>query len=109
MKLKYRLGQYVEARSLRLLSTSTFSDWALSCIFLGIPLGSFLSGIIIRRYYALRPLLRVVSVLNLLTYLFFAAGWIRMLSPQNTQTATNCLNSRTRKPCSRALSYPSRA
>ncbi|KAI1146690.1 major facilitator superfamily domain-containing protein [Nemania diffusa] len=83
-QLKYRLGQYVEARSLRLLSTSTFSDWALSCIFLGIPLGSFLSGIIIRRYYALRPLLRVVSVLNLLTYLFFAAGWIQ---PENLAVA----------------------
>lgn len=58
-------------------STSAFSDWALSCVFLGIPLGSFISGVIIRRYRALKPLLRFVAVLNLLTYLCFTAGWIR--------------------------------
>ncbi|KAJ8130643.1 hypothetical protein O1611_g2988 [Lasiodiplodia mahajangana] len=80
-QLKYGLGQYVEARSLRSFSTSTFSDWALSCVFLGIPLGSFLSGIIIRRYSALRHLLRVVSVVNLLTYICFAAGWIHPEKP----------------------------
>ncbi|KAI3320733.1 MFS general substrate transporter [Xylariaceae sp. AK1471] len=79
--LKYGLGQYVQARSMTSTSTSTFSDWALSCVFLGIPLGSFFSGIIIRRYCALKLLLRVVAVLNLLAYLCFAAGWIHPENP----------------------------
>lgn len=78
LKLKYGLGQYVQARSMSSPSTSTFSDWALSCVFLGIPLGSFISGIIIRKYRALKLLLRTVAVINLLTYICFAAGWIRM-------------------------------
>ncbi|KAI2607163.1 major facilitator superfamily domain-containing protein, partial [Hypoxylon fragiforme] len=83
-QLKYGLGQYVQARSMSTGSTSAFSDWALSCVFLGIPLGSFISGVIIRRYRALKPLLRFVAVLNLLTYLCFTAGWIHPENPAFT-------------------------
>lgn len=67
------------------LPATTFSDWALSCVFLGIPLGSFLSAIIIRRYHTLKLLLRTVAVLNLLTYICFAAGWIRTLGPPKAE------------------------
>ncbi|KAI0384780.1 major facilitator superfamily domain-containing protein [Hypomontagnella monticulosa] len=80
-QLKYGLGQYVQARSINSPSTSAFSDWALSCVFLGIPLGNFFSGMMIRRYRALRLLLRAVSVINLLLYIFFAAGWIHPEDP----------------------------
>ncbi|RYO97403.1 hypothetical protein DL765_011247 [Monosporascus sp. GIB2] len=79
--LKYGLGQYVQARSMSSPSTSTFSDLALSCVFLGTPLGSFFGGIMIRRYRALKLLLRAVAVLNLLTYFCFAAGWIHPENP----------------------------
>jgi hypothetical protein len=70
----------------------------LSCVFLGIPLGGFLSGIIIRRYRALRLLLRAVAVLNLLTYSCFATGVIRM-SRSNKSFENGCsrLDLQTRK------------
>ncbi|KAH8655778.1 major facilitator superfamily domain-containing protein [Xylariales sp. PMI_506] len=80
-QLKYGLGQYVQARSMYSPSNSAFSDWALSCVFVGIPLGSFLSGIIIRRYHALRLLLQAISIINFLTYYCFAAGWIHPEDP----------------------------
>lgn len=77
LKLKYGLGQYVEARSMKSSSTSSFDDWALSCVFLGIPLGSLFAGIIIKRYGSLKLLLRGVAALTLVTFFCFAIGWIR--------------------------------
>ncbi|KAF2810816.1 uncharacterized protein BDZ99DRAFT_385719, partial [Mytilinidion resinicola] len=45
-QLLYSFGTYLEARSFN--ASSTFSDWALTCVYLGRPFGTILGGIVIR-------------------------------------------------------------
>lgn len=77
-QLRFSFGTYVEARSLG--HKTPFSDWALTCIYLGRSLGTLLSGIVVRRYRKFKRFLQINIVIDVLIYLLLGMGRIREFS-----------------------------
>ena len=77
-QLRFSFGTLVEARSFQ--TGGAFGDWALTCIYLGGPLGQILSGILIRRYRRFKPFLLVNILADIVIYICFALGWISTYS-----------------------------
>jgi hypothetical protein len=67
----------VEARSFE--EESHFSDWALTFIFLGRPIGAVLAGGYIKHFQKYKLLLRINLVITFLLFLLYALGVIRQL------------------------------
>lgn len=80
LQLLYNLGLYIEARSFNHPSSS-FGDWALSCIVFARPLGAVLSGLAIKRYRAPWRMLQAIVLLYFCLYLPIAAGLVRNAHP----------------------------
>ena len=57
----------------------------MSCIFFARPVGTFLSGVAIKRYRAPWQMLRGIMVLYFLLYLPIATGKIRKLVPRQIE------------------------
>ncbi|KAL8952553.1 MAG: hypothetical protein Q9222_001543 [Ikaeria aurantiellina] len=74
-QLRFSFGTYLEARSFG--SDNTFSDWSLTCVYLGRSLGTILSGILVRRYRRFKPFLQLNILIDVIIYLCFALGLIR--------------------------------
>ncbi|KAI1135825.1 MFS general substrate transporter [Hypoxylon sp. FL0543] len=77
--LTYSMAVYIEARSFD--NPSAFGDWALSCIFLSRPLGTFLAGLFIKRYRAPWGMLRCNMIVYFILYLFVSSGRIPLERP----------------------------
>ncbi|OTA57910.1 MFS general substrate transporter [Hypoxylon sp. EC38] len=77
--LTYNMAVYIEARSFN--SPSAFGDWALSCIFLSRPFGTFLAGLFIKRYRAPWGMLRCNMIIYFILYLLVATGIIPLERP----------------------------
>ncbi|KAI0133341.1 hypothetical protein F4776DRAFT_129850 [Hypoxylon sp. NC0597] len=77
--LTYNMAVYIEARSFN--NPSAFGDWALSCIFLSRPFGTFLAGLFIKRYRAPWGMLRCNMIIYFILYLLVATGMIPLESP----------------------------
>ena len=74
-QLRFSFGTYLEARAFG--KDSSFSDWALTCVYLGRSIGTILGGALVRRYRRFKSFLQLNIVVDLLIYMFFALGWIR--------------------------------
>lgn len=81
-QLRFSFGTYLEARSFG--SESSFSDWALTCIYFGRSGGTIISGILIRRYRRFKPFLQLNIVVDIVIYACFALGWIRKYSSRSS-------------------------
>ncbi|KAI0834244.1 MFS general substrate transporter [Hypoxylon sp. FL0890] len=77
--LTYNMAVYIEARSFD--NPSTFGDWALSCIFLSRPFGTFLAGLFIKRYRAPWNMLRCNMIIYFILYLLVSSGIIPLEKP----------------------------
>ncbi|KAI0885080.1 MFS general substrate transporter [Annulohypoxylon maeteangense] len=77
--LTYNMAVYIEARSFN--NPSTFGDWALSCIFLSRPFGTFLAGLIIKRYRSPWILLRWNMIVWFFLYILATSGTMPLENP----------------------------
>ncbi|KAI1439985.1 MFS general substrate transporter [Annulohypoxylon stygium] len=77
--LTYNMAVYIEARSFN--NPSPFGDWALSCIFLSRPFGTFLAGLIIKRYRSPWILLRWNMIIWFLLYILATTGIMPLEKP----------------------------
>ncbi|KAI1106397.1 MFS general substrate transporter [Jackrogersella minutella] len=73
------LAVYIEARSFN--NPSAFGDWALSCIFLSRPFGTFLAGLVIKRYRSPWLLLRCNMIVYFVIYLLASTGTMPLERP----------------------------
>ncbi|KAH7377959.1 major facilitator superfamily domain-containing protein [Cadophora sp. MPI-SDFR-AT-0126] len=78
-QLIYNFALYVETRSLH--TPSKFNDWALSCVYVGRPIGAVIAGLLIRWYLKFKPLLQVNLVVSVGIYFLVSAGWIHAENP----------------------------
>ncbi|MAD83004.1 MAG: hypothetical protein CL912_08570 [Deltaproteobacteria bacterium] len=74
-QLIYNFALYVETRSLH--TPTQFNDWALSCVYVGRPVGAVIAGLLIRRYMKFKPLLQVNMVVSVGIYFLIAMGCVR--------------------------------
>ncbi|PVH79779.1 hypothetical protein DL98DRAFT_588992 [Cadophora sp. DSE1049] len=79
MILIYNFALYVETRSLH--TPSQFNDWALSCVYVGRPIGAVFAGLLIRRYLKFKPLLQVNILVSVGIYFLISLGWIHAENP----------------------------
>ncbi|ORY67029.1 major facilitator superfamily domain-containing protein [Pseudomassariella vexata] len=77
--LSYNLTLYIETRSFD--NPSDFGDWALSCIFFARPVGTLLSGLVIRRYREPWSMLRANMIVYFCLYFLVATGRIPVENP----------------------------
>ncbi|KAI2463846.1 MFS general substrate transporter [Annulohypoxylon bovei var. microspora] len=77
--LTYNMAVYIEARSFN--NPSAFGDWALSCIFLSRPFGTFLAGLLIKRYRSPWTLLRWNMIIWFILYMLATTGTIPLEKP----------------------------
>ncbi|KAI1456478.1 MFS general substrate transporter [Annulohypoxylon moriforme] len=77
--LTYNMAVYIEARSFN--NPSAFGDWALSCIFLSRPFGTFLAGLIIKRYRSPWILLRGNMIVWFTLYIVATTGAMPLEKP----------------------------
>ncbi|KAK5120023.1 hypothetical protein LTR85_007099 [Meristemomyces frigidus] len=78
-QLRFSFGTYLEARTFH--SENSFSDWALTCIYLGRPLGTIGSGILVRRYRKYKRFLQLNIIADIVLYACFAWGKIQPEKP----------------------------
>ncbi|KAI1214381.1 MFS general substrate transporter [Annulohypoxylon truncatum] len=75
----YNMAVYIEARSFN--NPSGFGDWALSCIFLSRPFGTFLAGLIIKQYRSPWILLRCNMIIWFILYIMAMTGKMPLEKP----------------------------
>ncbi|KAF7857976.1 hypothetical protein EAF04_009333 [Stromatinia cepivora] len=78
-QLRFSFGTYLEARSFG--HESPFTDWALTCVYLGRAFGTIISGVLIKQYRRFKPFLQANIVVDLIVYLCFALGWMHVEQP----------------------------
>jgi hypothetical protein len=72
-QITFSLSLYVQVRA---VPGSTFQNWALTCVFVGGPLGSILAGLIIKKTKEFKALLFGTMILGTLPYFCLGLGWI---------------------------------
>ncbi|KAK0344089.1 hypothetical protein LTR59_009843 [Friedmanniomyces endolithicus] len=73
-QLRYSFGTYVAVRPFT--NPTGFSDWALTCFYLGGPLGTVFAGLLVNRYRRFKPFLQLNILADIVIYACFSAGWI---------------------------------
>ncbi|KAK0787803.1 hypothetical protein LTR91_019700 [Friedmanniomyces endolithicus] len=78
-QLRYSFGTYVAVRPFT--NPTGFSDWALTCFYLGGPLGTVFAGLLVNRYRRFKPFLQLNILADIVIYACFSAGWIKPEKP----------------------------
>ncbi len=82
-QLRYSFGTYVAVRPFT--NPTGFSDWALTCFYLGGPLGTVFAGLLVNRYRRFKPFLQLNILADIVIYACFSAGWISRRTPTETR------------------------
>ncbi|KAE9374178.1 MFS general substrate transporter [Stipitochalara longipes BDJ] len=70
----FNLSFYTQIRA---IDGNPFQNWVLTCIFVGQPIGAFLSGLYIQKTRAVKAVLTGSILLSCLLYTGLSAGWIK--------------------------------
>lgn len=69
----------------RALDGTTFTDYALTCVYVGVPLGALFGGFVIKQTHQNRWTMVANALLSGLLYILFATGAIRKLFTNNNK------------------------
>lgn len=75
-QILFSLPLYMQKRA---FDGNAFVDYALTCIFVGLPLGAICGGFVIQRTHRNRLTMIVNSILTVLIYVLFATEIISLL------------------------------
>lgn len=76
-QILFNLPLYIQTRA---LDGTAFSDYALTCVFIGIPLGALFGGFVIRQTQQNRLTMIVNGLASGILYALFASGVIRKVA-----------------------------
>ncbi|PVH80968.1 MFS general substrate transporter [Cadophora sp. DSE1049] len=77
-QVMFNLSFYTQVRD---IDGNLFQNWVLTCVFVGQPIGAFVSGVGIQKTKAVKAILAGSMLLSCLLYSSLAAGWIKSERP----------------------------